>query len=32
MRKPVIIDTKNMLDDRQLVAGGMTYFGVGRGK
>jgi UDPglucose 6-dehydrogenase len=32
MRKPVIIDTKNMLDDRQLVAGGLTYIGVGRGK
>ena len=32
MRNPVIIDTKNMLDDRQLVASGMTYFGVGRGK
>ncbi len=32
MRNPVIIDTKNMLDDRQLVADGMTYFGVGRGK
>ena len=32
MKTPVIIDTKNMLDDRQLVSGGMTYYGVGRGK
>jgi UDPglucose 6-dehydrogenase len=32
MRKPVIIDTRNMLDERQIVAAGLTYFGVGRGK
>jgi UDPglucose 6-dehydrogenase len=32
MKRPVIIDTKNMLDDRQLVESGLTYFGVGRGK
>jgi UDPglucose 6-dehydrogenase len=32
MKRPVIIDTRNMLDDRRLVASGLTYFGVGRGK
>ena len=32
MKKPVIIDTKNMLDDRRLESGGMAYYGVGRGK
>ncbi len=32
MRQPVIIDTRNMLDDRQLTAAGISYYGVGRGK
>jgi UDPglucose 6-dehydrogenase len=32
MRQPVVIDTRNMLDDRKLAAAGISYFGVGRGK
>ena len=32
MRKPVVIDTKNMLDDKQLTARGIAYYGVGRGQ
>ena len=32
MKKPVIIDTQNILDDVQLVEKGFSYFGVGRGK
>jgi UDPglucose 6-dehydrogenase len=32
MRKPVVIDTRNMLDDRQLAARGIAYYGVGRGQ
>jgi UDPglucose 6-dehydrogenase len=32
MRNPVLIDTKNMLDDAAMEGAGFTYFGVGRGK
>ncbi len=32
MNMPVLIDTKNMLDDRELVNQGFSYLGVGRGK
>lgn len=32
MKKPVIIDTKNLLDDKQMLAKGFLYFGIGRGK
>ena len=32
MKKPVIIDTKNMLDDKQMILKGFSYFGVGRGR
>jgi UDPglucose 6-dehydrogenase len=32
MKKPVLIDTKNLLDDMQMLARGFSYFGVGRGK
>ena len=32
MNMPVLIDTKNMLDDRELVNEGFSYLGVGRGK
>ena len=31
MKKPVLIDAKNMLDSEQLVAKGFLYSGVGRG-
>jgi len=31
MKKPVLIDAKNMLDGEQLVAKGFLYSGVGRG-
>lgn len=31
MKKPVLIDARNMLDGRQLIAGGFVYSGVGRG-
>ena len=32
MKKPVIIDGKNMLDDKEMVERGFLYFGVGRGQ
>ncbi len=32
MKKPVFIDTKNLLDNEQMVAKGFSYFGIGRGK
>lgn len=32
MKKPVIIDAKNLLDDKQMMARGFSYLGVGRGK
>lgn len=32
MTKPVIIDTKNILDDAVMEGAGFTYYGVGRGK
>lgn len=32
MKKPVLIDAKNMLDDEQLIGKGFLYTGVGRGK
>jgi UDPglucose 6-dehydrogenase len=32
MRKPVLIDTKNLLDDKEMMAIGFSYLGVGRGK
>lgn len=31
MKKPVLIDTKNMLDGRQMTGHGFQYSGVGRG-
>jgi UDPglucose 6-dehydrogenase len=31
MKKPVLIDTKNMLDDEQIRGNGFIYLGVGRG-
>ncbi|MFC1943365.1 UDP-glucose dehydrogenase family protein [Chloroflexota bacterium] len=31
MKKPVLIDTKNMLDDEQMLEKGFLYLGVGRG-
>lgn len=31
MKKPVILDTQNMLDDKALSALGFSYFGIGRG-
>ena len=31
MKKPVLIDTKNMLNDGQMLEKGFLYFGVGRG-
>lgn len=31
MKKPILIDTKNMLDDEQIVKKGFVYLGVGRG-
>jgi len=32
MKKPVLIDTKNMLNDELMIKKGFLYFGVGRGK
>ena len=32
MKKPVFIDTKNLLDSQQMSAKGFSYFGIGRGK
>jgi UDPglucose 6-dehydrogenase len=32
MKNPLIIDTRNMLADRQLATKGISYYGVGRGK
>ena len=32
MKKPVIIDAKNMLDAEQLIRQGFVYSGVGRGE
>lgn len=32
MKKPVFIDTKNMLDKEQMTATGFSYIGIGRGK
>lgn len=32
MKKPVFIDTKNLLDNEQMTAKGFSYFGIGRGK
>lgn len=32
MRKPVLIDTKNMLDSERMVEQGFRYLGVGRGQ
>jgi len=32
MNKPVIIDAKNMLDDKKMAEKGVLYFGVGRGQ
>lgn len=32
MKKPVLIDTKNMLDDEQMMGKRFLYIGVGRGK
>ncbi len=32
MKKPVLIDAKNMLDSEQLIAKGFSYSGVGRGE
>jgi UDPglucose 6-dehydrogenase len=31
MKKPVLIDTKNMLDDKQMLEKGFIYLGIGRG-
>jgi len=31
MKKPVLIDTKNMLDSEQMLEKGFLYLGVGRG-
>ena len=31
MRKPIIIDTKNMLDQSKMIEKGYSYFGIGRG-
>jgi len=31
MNRPIIFDTKNMMDDRLLVKKGFSYFGIGRG-
>jgi len=31
MKKPVFIDTKNLLDNKQMLAKGFIYLGVGRG-
>lgn len=31
MKKPVLIDTQNMLDDEQMMRKGFLYLGVGRG-
>lgn len=32
MKKPILIDTKNMLDDEQVLVKGIQYYGVGRGQ
>jgi len=32
MKKPLLIDTKNMLDREQIMEKGFLYLGVGRGK
>lgn len=32
MKKPVLIDTRNMLDSEQMMEKGFLYFGVGRGR
>ena len=32
MKRPVLIDTQNMLDADRMISLGFTYFGVGRGK
>jgi UDPglucose 6-dehydrogenase len=32
MKKPVIIDSKNMLDSEQMIDMGFTYSGIGRGQ
>jgi UDPglucose 6-dehydrogenase len=32
MKKPVFIDTKNLLDNDKMSAKGFSYFGIGRGK
>jgi hypothetical protein len=32
MKKPVVIDGKNMLDSQMLIQKGFIYSGVGRGK
>ena len=32
MRKPVLIDTKNMLDSKRMIEQGFQYLGVGRGQ
>ncbi len=32
MKKPVFIDTKNLLDNELMTAKGFSYFGIGRGK
>jgi len=32
MKKPVIIDAKNILDDKKMAEIGFVYFGVGRGQ
>jgi len=32
MKKPVLIDAKNILDDEQLISKGFLYSGVGRGQ
>ena len=32
MRKPIIIDTKNMLDQSKMIEKGYSYFGIGRGR
>jgi UDPglucose 6-dehydrogenase len=32
MKKPVIIDTKNLFNGQQLTEKGFLYFGIGRGK
>ena len=32
MKRPIIFDAKNMMDDKLLVKKGFSYFGIGRGR